>query len=189
VIFLLVVFLCFMAMIFGIVIAYLITDDTKEREALQRSEAEYAGYCWHIRKAPANTPRRNRCNILTAQEWATFIKSPVSYEHANKKPQPGTFQTAERLRAEYLRDLKAFLDGIDYHTRLATYRFDHAKGEREVPQRGPVVRDDHDEPMSKRRADHLWYGDHYELDWHDRVVGQSLGMDADTYVSNWLEAE
>jgi hypothetical protein len=46
---------------------------------------------------------------------------------------------------------------------------------------------DSDDYMSKRQRDHLWYGDHSELNWRDREQAQAWGMDADTYVSNWLE--
>jgi hypothetical protein len=35
-------------------------------------------------------------------------------------------------------------------------------------------------------ANHLWYGDHSEMDWRDREQAQSWGMDADTYASNYL---
>lgn len=35
-------------------------------------------------------------------------------------------------------------------------------------------------------ANHLWYGDHSEMDWRDREQAQSWGMDADTYSSNYL---
>lgn len=42
---------------------------------------------------------------------------------------------------------------------------------------------------SKNQRDHEWYGDHSELNWRDREIGQMYGMDADTYVSNWLESE
>lgn len=45
----------------------------------------------------------------------------------------------------------------------------------------------HGRTKTRRQIDHEWYGDHRELNWRDRVTGQSLGIDADTYVSNWLE--
>ena len=41
---------------------------------------------------------------------------------------------------------------------------------------------------SKRQLDHEWYGHHSELEWRDREQAQAWGMDADTYVSNWLES-
>lgn len=59
-----------------------------------------------------------------------------------------------------------------------------------APPHEPYVHDydsSDDYYVSKRQRDHLWYGDHSDLDWRDRERGQSWGMDADTYVSNWLE--
>ncbi|RYB91849.1 hypothetical protein EUA93_17110 [Nocardioides oleivorans] len=47
--------------------------------------------------------------------------------------------------------------------------------------------DDGYDNLSKKQSDHLWYGDHSELNWRDREQAQAWGMDADTYVSNWLE--
>ena len=48
--------------------------------------------------------------------------------------------------------------------------------------------------VSKRYENYRWYADssrssNRDLDWHDREQAQSWGMDADTYRSNWLEAE
>lgn len=54
-------------------------------------------------------------------------------------------------------------------------------------QSAATIDDDYDDNMSKRQRDHLWYGDHSELNWRDREQAQAWGMDADTYVSNWLE--
>lgn len=55
------------------------------------------------------------------------------------------------------------------------------------PSRPASVAYDYDDHMSKRQRDHLWYGDHADLNWRDREQAQAWGMDADTYVSNWLE--
>lgn len=54
-------------------------------------------------------------------------------------------------------------------------------------RKSAVSDDDGYDDLSKRQRDHLWYGDHSELNWRDREQAQSWGMDADTYVSNWLE--
>lgn len=44
------------------------------------------------------------------------------------------------------------------------------------------------EEMTSRQSNHLWYGDHSDLNWRDRGLGQTLGFDnADDYVSNFLE--
>lgn len=43
--------------------------------------------------------------------------------------------------------------------------------------------------VSVRQAQHLWYDGHSELDWHDRVRAEMYGMDAHTYVSNFLERD
>lgn len=76
---------------------------------------------------------------------------------------------AERWR---LRLVTTYLDGIDFEHR--------------DPQ---AVRGDYDwdDYKSKRQRDHEWYGDHSELNWRDREQAQAWGMNADTYVSNWLE--
>ena len=42
---------------------------------------------------------------------------------------------------------------------------------------------------SLRAQQHHWYGEHRELTSWDREMAEMWGMDADTYVSNWLEAE
>lgn len=47
--------------------------------------------------------------------------------------------------------------------------------------------DDRDDYKSRRQLNHEWYGAHSELNWRDREQAQAWGMDADTYVSNWLE--
>lgn len=44
-----------------------------------------------------------------------------------------------------------------------------------------------DVDKSRRQTQHEWYGDHAELNWHDRVRAEMYGIDADTYVSNVLE--
>lgn len=54
-------------------------------------------------------------------------------------------------------------------------------------RKASVSDDDGRDNLSKRHRDHLWYGDHFELDWRDREQAQAWGMDADTFVSNWLE--
>ena len=72
-----------------------------------------------------------------------------------------------------LRLVSTFLDSIDFAQR--------------DPKAVGRDYDDSDEYMSTRHRDHLWYGDHSELNWRDREQAQSWGMDADTYVSNWLE--
>lgn len=40
---------------------------------------------------------------------------------------------------------------------------------------------------SRRQMQHEWYGDHSELNWRHREQAEMFGMDADTYVSNFLE--
>lgn len=81
---------------------------------------------------------------------------------------------AERWR---LRLVSTYLDSIDFE------QHDPNIVRREY---GDSDYDDSDH-MSKRQRDHLWYGDHSELNWRDREQAQAWGMDADTYVSNWLE--
>jgi hypothetical protein len=43
--------------------------------------------------------------------------------------------------------------------------------------------------LTRRQQQHQWYGDHRDLDWRDRERAEAWGMDADTYKSNWLEAD
>jgi len=59
-----------------------------------------------------------------------------------------------------------------------------------VPQEIQYSRDDNYSYVSKRRADHLWYGDnHPDLNWQHREHAQSWGMDSDTYVDNFLDSD
>ncbi len=69
-----------------------------------------------------------------------------------------------------------FLKQIKYDARL-----EHAK------RREGRSQDNDDSPKSRRQMQHEWYGDHRELDWRDRTTAEVFGMDADTYVSNFLE--
>lgn len=40
---------------------------------------------------------------------------------------------------------------------------------------------------TRRWSQHRWYEGHSELDYRDRETAEMFGMDADTYVSNFLE--
>lgn len=86
---------------------------------------------------------------------------------------PVIWITAREMESWRLRLVSTYLDSLGFE------------------QRDPQVvgrdYDDSDDYMSKRQRDHLWYGDHSELNWRDREQAQAWGMDADTYVSNWLE--
>ena len=77
------------------------------------------------------------------------------------------------------------------HHRVAGVAYGGEEGRQLVGDRvaSPVTSsdDDNDYYKSKRQLDHEWYGDHSELNWRDREQAQAWGMDADTYVSNWLE--
>lgn len=42
---------------------------------------------------------------------------------------------------------------------------------------------------SLRETQHLWYQGRSELTWRDRVIAETYGMDAATYVANFKEAE
>lgn len=44
-------------------------------------------------------------------------------------------------------------------------------------------------PRSTRQMQHEWYGEHTELNFRHREQAEALGMDADTYVSNFLESD
>lgn len=86
-----------------------------------------------------------------------------------------TIQSAfatDRARKDQLRAADAYLESIGYRTRLGRTQVDD--------------RDDY-QFKSRRQMQHEWYGDHSELDWRDRERAEMFGMDADTYVSNFLE--
>jgi hypothetical protein len=63
-----------------------------------------------------------------------------------------------------------------------------------IDQWGPTAKydvrhsssDSYEPSYSRNYENHLWYGDHHELDWRDRETAQMYGMDADTYASNYL---
>lgn len=84
-------------------------------------------------------------------------------------------QVMREARTVLQRRVDDYLDSIGLHTRTR--------------RPGRRMRSDDDyEHKSTRQLQHEWYGDHSELTWHDRVLGETLGIpDADTYVSNFLE--
>lgn len=86
-----------------------------------------------------------------------------------------TIQSAfatDRARKDALRAVDAFLESIGYASRRErTHDFE---------------RDDF-QFKSRRQMQHEWYGDHSELNWTHREQAEIFGMDADTYVSNFLE--
>ncbi|WP_141013064.1 hypothetical protein [Nocardioides sambongensis] len=86
---------------------------------------------------------------------------------------PAAMVMARELDDWRRNSVASYLDGIGFSDRAAS----------------PVTSsdDDNDYYKSKRQLDHEWYGDHSELNWRDREQAQAWGMDADTYVSNWLE--
>lgn len=81
------------------------------------------------------------------------------------------FQDAAHARKRRVRDVDTFLESIRYRQRL----------------RGPDGGEGGIESTSRRQMQHEWYGDHSELNWRDRERAEMFGMDADTYVSNFLE--
>lgn len=87
-----------------------------------------------------------------------------------------TFQSefaVDRAKKDALRAVDEYLESIGYANRLERTRDS-----------------DHDDFQfkSRRQMEHEWYGDdHSELSWQHREQATVLGMDADTYVSNFLE--
>lgn len=79
---------------------------------------------------------------------------------------------AGRAKKDALRAVDEYLKSLGYANRLERTRDS-----------------DHDDFQfkSRRRMQHEWYGDHSELNWQHREQATVLGMDADTYVSNFLE--
>jgi hypothetical protein len=80
-----------------------------------------------------------------------------------------------------------FRETEEWRKRLISDYLDRIGFEHRDPEASRRGSDDGHAYMSKRQRDHLWYGDHSELNWRDREQAQAWGMDADTYVSNWLE--
>lgn len=80
---------------------------------------------------------------------------------------------AEHRRVARAREVDNFLRRIMYSSRSA--------------QRGADGSGEGGALMSRRQMQHQWYGDHPELGRRDRELGETLGVDADTYVSNILE--
>lgn len=78
--------------------------------------------------------------------------------------------------------LRGFLERVGYASRLDDRRVWSGRG-RQVPWSD----DDGGEVLSRRQMQHRWYGDRSELGWRDRELAEAWGMDADTYVSNFLE--
>lgn len=86
-----------------------------------------------------------------------------------------TFQSAfaaDRVKKDALRAVDEYLESIGYASRRERARDS-----------------DHDDFQfkSRRQMQHEWYGDHSELNWQHREQAKIFGMDADTYVSNFLE--
>ncbi|MDQ0672750.1 hypothetical protein QFZ36_000311 [Pseudarthrobacter siccitolerans] len=86
-----------------------------------------------------------------------------------------TFQSAfaaDRVKKDALHAVDEYLESIGYASRRERTRDS-----------------DHDDFQfkSRRQMQHEWYGDHSELNWQHREQAKIFGMDADTYVSNFLE--
>ena len=85
------------------------------------------------------------------------------------------FRDAEHAQQERARQVDTFLRRIGYWRRVTP-----ARGRSTGYSGGAGT-------TSKRQMQHEWYGDRSELTWRDREMGETLGLDSDTYVSNWLE--
>lgn len=79
---------------------------------------------------------------------------------------------ADRAKKDALRAVDEYLESIGYTSR-----------------RERTLDSDSDDFQikSRRRMQHEWYEDRSELNWRDREQAKIFGMDADTYVSNFLE--
>lgn len=90
----------------------------------------------------------------------------------------GLARAAQTRRRQLERDASDYLHRIRYHERAREAQ------RRTAPRSGTS----HDQaPMSRRQTQRAWYGEHRELGWRDREIGEALGIDADTYVNNVLE--
>ncbi len=84
------------------------------------------------------------------------------------------FRDAGRVREDRQAQARRYLQRIRYHERVRT--------------RPPAPRDPSSGgPPTPRQAQRDWYGEPTGLPWRVREMGQRLGVDADTYVSNYLE--
>lgn len=86
----------------------------------------------------------------------------------------GMFRDAHVAHAERVRELDRYLQRIRYHDRLR-------------PRPGARRTRDDGGTKTRRQTQSEWYAGHSELTWRDREMGETLGLDADTYVSNYLE--
>lgn len=79
---------------------------------------------------------------------------------------------ADRAKKDALRAVDEYLESIGYTSRRERTRDSDS---------------DDFQIKSRRRMQHEWYEDHSELNWRDREQAGIFGMDADTYVNNFLE--
>ncbi|WP_157412121.1 hypothetical protein [Agreia sp. Leaf283] len=87
-----------------------------------------------------------------------------------------TFFTTSRLitqkREQRDKKVRIFALRINYDSR--------------VRQKESALKNDRD-AGSLRSQQRAWYGDHQDLDWHDRTAAKSYGMSADEYINNVKE--
>ena len=80
---------------------------------------------------------------------------------------------------------------IPFHARRVALRGVKARQESYLAEarsrpRQPVDSRDDFRHVSERQRQREWYGEHSDLNWRDRQTAETLGMDADSYKSNFL---
>lgn len=108
-----------------------------------------------------------------------------------------SYLTADAIAAavtdrEVERDKRAVLARIGYAERVredAAARAREQAAQEDTRRRAALAGGGGSGGKSTRQLNHEWYGDHSELNWRDRELGQLLGMDADTYVNNLRDSD
>ena len=153
------------------------------REAQYRWEMKNQGRAW--RKAKAKVEAERYAEEFGA--WCPQLAKAVQRRGIKIEP-------CEHLKTDLLVEVANMYASIedDYRRQMRLQEFvdrNYLPGNRWSTTCFSEDDDDDRHDMSKKQRDHLWYDGHSELNWRDRERGQAWGMDAATYVSNWLESD
>lgn len=90
---------------------------------------------------------------------------------------------------EELRQVDTLLEQVGYAERMREKEENLQALRLDRERRASRQSSDGSYPRSARQTQHEWYGEHTELNFRHREQAEALGMDADTYVSNFLESD